>query len=614
LQLNGTPTTSGSGVWSGAFVSALGVFDPSAAGVGIYTATYTFTDATTNCSKAAVTTITVTPNPTPDAGADTTICKNSSAVTLYANISGGVWSGTGVSGNVFNPTGLPPANYTLTYTIFGGTPCALTDTRVLTILPLPTITTSAPVVCQSATLQLNSTGGSAYSWTGPLGFTSTAQNPIRTNAQINMSGIYSVSVTGINGCTSSKTVSATVNPQPTPSAGAPQSVCATSTPIQISGLPILNGSGVWSGGTYISPTGLFDPIAAGIGSYTVYYTFTNNGTGCSKSASTLITVTPNPIPNAGLDTTICQNTGTFTLYANISGGVWSGTGVTANTFVPSGLAAGNYTLIYTIFPNTPCELSDSRSVTILPLPIASATAPSVCKNTNLSLTANGGIGYTWLGPNGYSASGQTIVRNNAQATMGGTYSVTVTDSNGCSNSTTVLAVITPLPNVNAGATQTVCATAQPIILVGTPQAGGVGVWAGNPNLTSAGVFDPITAGVGTYVVNYTFTDGTTGCSQSATTAITVTPNPAPDPGNDTTICLNSAPIALVGFPTGGVWTGSGVNGSSFSSAGLTAGNYKLYHFKWNTLPTHEYAHFYSLGFANAYGNYSYRLSSGKLSA
>jgi large repetitive protein len=583
LQLNGSPITGGSGTWSGSFVTVGGLFDPVAASIGSHTVYYTFVNNGTGCSKSASTTITVTPNPTPNTGLDTSVCRNSGAFNLYADISGGVWSGTNITGNTFNPLGLTPANYTITYTIFGGTPCELNDTRTITINPLPNAGASALPVCVGASLQLNgansnSSGTDTYAWAGTLGFIAATQNPIRNNMTLGMNGLYTVTVTNQFGCKSSKTVNVVVNPLPNPSAGAPQSICATAPAVQLNGTPTLGGSGVWTntvGGTFLSASGVFDPVAAGVGNYTVIYTFTDGTTGCSKSANTNVTVTPNPPPDGGLDTLICRNSPAFSLYGLPSGGAWSGTNVSNGVFDPTSLAAGNYTLNYTIFAATPCELTDTRTITILPLPSVTATAPAVCRNTNLSLTANGGIGYSWLGPNGYSASGQTIVRNNAQPTMAGTYTVTATDANGCKNTATIAASIIPLPNTNAGVPQNICATAAPITLVGTPQSGGVGVWSGNVNITPQGIFDPIAAGVGTYNVVYTFTDGTTACSKSATTTITVTPNPLPDPGIDTTICLNSQPIALVGFPTGGVWTGSGVSGTSFSTAGLTTGNYTV---------------------------------------
>lgn len=65
----------------------------------------------------------------------------------------------------------------------------------------------------SINLTSSSTGGAnpvTYSWSGPSGFISTAQNPVRTGAQPSMSGNYIVTATENNGCTATSSVAITV--------------------------------------------------------------------------------------------------------------------------------------------------------------------------------------------------------------------------------------------------------------------------------------------------------------------------------------------------------------------------------------------------------------------
>jgi hypothetical protein len=70
-------------------------------------------------------------------------------------------------------------------------------------------------VCAGGTIQLQAAAleGASYTWTGPVGFTSTVQNPAITDATPAQSGIYTVTYTK-NGCTASASVSVTVNPAP----------------------------------------------------------------------------------------------------------------------------------------------------------------------------------------------------------------------------------------------------------------------------------------------------------------------------------------------------------------------------------------------------------------
>src|SRR4029079_15400823 len=66
------------------------------------------------------------------------------------------------------------------------------------------------ITCSHTTANLtasSSTGGVTYSWTGPGGFTSTAQNPTTTT-----SGVYTVVARNpVNGCTSSDTANINLN-------------------------------------------------------------------------------------------------------------------------------------------------------------------------------------------------------------------------------------------------------------------------------------------------------------------------------------------------------------------------------------------------------------------
>ncbi|MFN4764071.1 hypothetical protein ACKGJN_13160 [Gillisia sp. Q332] len=74
--------------------------------------------------------------------------------------------------------------------------------EVKSLPPAPTATNNGPV-CVGSTLNLSATTvtGATYSWTGPNGFTSTLQNPSRTNTSAAMAGTYTVTAT-VNGCTS----------------------------------------------------------------------------------------------------------------------------------------------------------------------------------------------------------------------------------------------------------------------------------------------------------------------------------------------------------------------------------------------------------------------------
>lgn len=83
--------------------------------------------------------------------------------------------------------------------------CVLRQQLTISVTPgeAPTVSNNGPI-CIGGTLQLSASSitNATYSWTGPGGFTSTFQNPTRTNATAAMAGTYTVIAT-VNGCQSS---------------------------------------------------------------------------------------------------------------------------------------------------------------------------------------------------------------------------------------------------------------------------------------------------------------------------------------------------------------------------------------------------------------------------
>ncbi len=64
---------------------------------------------------------------------------------------------------------------------------------------------------EGSSIQLSTPGTGTYAWTGPQGFTSTAQNPVIPNATVAHSGTYRVTVTDANTCTAEATTEVVVN-------------------------------------------------------------------------------------------------------------------------------------------------------------------------------------------------------------------------------------------------------------------------------------------------------------------------------------------------------------------------------------------------------------------
>lgn len=75
-----------------------------------------------------------------------------------------------------------------------------------------TASSNSPV-CSGSSVNLTSSGGVSYSWSGPNNYTSSQQNPSFT-ATSQAAGVYTVTVTDVNGCTSQSSATVVVNPSP----------------------------------------------------------------------------------------------------------------------------------------------------------------------------------------------------------------------------------------------------------------------------------------------------------------------------------------------------------------------------------------------------------------
>ncbi len=527
------------GVWVGDGVSGNQTdgyfFDPTGH-AGDNTLTFIVTDSETGCENSDEATIHVNDQPTVTAGTYGPVCVDAGDIALIGTPSGGVWDGTGVSGDqtsgyVFDPTGNIGDN-TLTYTFTDSeTGCENYDDASIHVNRLPTVDAgSYPAVCvDGSDVELVGTpAGGTWSGTGVTGNYFDPSEGTQT---------VTYTYTDQNGCSNSDDALITVNPLPTVDAGTYAAVCIDGSDVELVGTP---AGGTWSGtgvtGNY------FDPSE---GTQTVTYTYTDQN-GCSNSDDALITVNPLPEVDAGTYAAVCIDGSDVELVGTPAGGTWSGTGVTGNYFDPS---EGTQTVTYTYTDQNGCSNSDDALITVNPLPTVDAgTYAAVCidgSDVELVGTPAGG---TWSG---------TGVTGNYFDPSEGTQTVTYTytDQNGCSNSDDALITVNPLPTVDAGTYAAVCIDGSDVELVGTPAGG---TWSGTG--VTGNYFDP---SEGTQTVTYTYTDQN-GCSNSDDALITVNPLPTVDAGTYAAVCEDADNVALVGSPPGGVWEGTGVSGDQTS--------------------------------------------------
>ena len=539
--LIGTPT---GGTWSGQNITASGVFTPN--GTGVFTEVYTVTNVN-NCTNRDTAIVTVI-NPTiPNAGLDSTVCLNSINVVLNATPTGGNWSGTNISpSGVFTPS--QAGSFNLVYTL-GTSTCLKRDTLLMIVNPLPNVTvTPSLAICSGLSTTLTANGATNYTWSPVTGLNTTTGSSVIASP----ASTQTYTVIGTNNstnCSASTSTTVTVNPLPTVNAGADQALCNQPIPTTLTGTPI---GGTWSGQN-ITTSGVFTPN--GVGTFPVVYTYIDNNT-CKATDTALITVTAPTLPNAGLDSAVCLNSGNIQLSGTPTGGNWNGTPLIMPTGVFSPSQAGNYILVYTYGAST-CLKRDTILMKVNPLPNLTVTPSiSICSGLSTTLTATGANTYSWSPSAGLNNTiGATVI---ATPTILTTYTVIGTNSaTNCSSTASTTVTINALPIVDAGIDQSLCNQPIPSTFIGTPVGG---TWSGQ-NITPGGVFTP--NGIGTFPVVYTYIDNNT-CKATDTALVTVINPSIINAGNDTVICFNSSDLQFVASPVGGFWSGT----SLITSTGL----------------------------------------------
>lgn len=554
VTLTGSPS---GGTFSGPGISG-SQFDPAVAGAGTHTITYSYTDGN-GCTNSSSQTVVVNPLPVVSfSGLSSGYCIDAAITTLTGSPAGGIFSGTGMSGDDFDPASAGVGTWTITYTYTDGNGCTNSSSQSVTVHPLPVVVfnTLANQYCiteTSVTLSGTPSGGT---------FSGTAVSGNIFNPSVAGVGshVLTYTYTDGNGCTNSTTATAVVVPLPVVSfSGLAAQYCVNASPAPLTGSPV--------GGTF-SGTGVsgnnFNPAQAGVGTHTVIYTYTDIF-GCTNSTSQTVVVLPLPVISfTGLGGDYCINETPATLVGNPSSGTFSGPGVSGNIFTPANAGPGNHTITFTYTNANNCTSVLTQNVIVYELPVVTITPVSqqFCvteTSVALSATPSGGTF------SGIGVSGTTF---NPSVAGVGTHNIIYyyTDVNGCTNSDNIDITVLSLPTVSfTGLAAQYCEDASPAILVGNPTGGtftGSGV--------SGNTFDPSQAGIGSIAITYTYTDGN-GCINSVTQNTTITTLPVVSiSGLAAAYCVDANAVTLTGNPSGGSFSGPGMSGGTFtpSDAGV----------------------------------------------
>ena len=426
--------------------------------------------------------------------------------------------------------GLPAGNYSIAVADTNG--CVDTSSVVITE-PSTLLSASANqtnVLCNGGSNGsadvLVSGGVPSYSYLWNSGQTSTSVSGL-------VAGNYSVEITDSNGCTSvipffitqPSVITAIISSTPATNCNnngtANAAVSGGTSPFNYS----------WSNGQSTGTiTGLFPGIYA--------VTITDSNSCIYNGVSAVLVTGPGAVPaNAGQDADYCLGDST---QLNASGGSiysWFPFAGLSDPNISNPVASPQVTTTYIIYvtDSIGCIGADSMTVIVHPLPSADAGANlSICLYSSDTLRASGGVSYVWSPQTGLN--NPNIANPIASTFSTTTYTVTITDANGCLASDTATVMVRSLPVAAAGNDVDVCFNDSSLLNA----SGGIYyswspvVGLSNPAVSSPQASPPSST---TYVV---VVSDSSGCSATDALTVTVKPLPLANAGANQSVCLNNS--------------------------------------------------------------------------
>ncbi len=558
----------------------------------------------TGCTKSNSVLVTVNALPAANAGTNATTCAGQSATIGAAAVSGStyLWSSnpSGFNSTTANNTVNPSSTtvYTVNETNAAGCVSSNSVTVKVNALPGANISASSSAVCAGNSASLTLSGpvsGNTYQWFLNGNAISGATN---SGYSAFGGGTYYELVTNSNGCSAkSNLLTIKVNQLPTAivKLSGITAFCQGDSLVMVATLDS-NDSYQWSNLTsspsLITGATGYKYAASASGTYQVKIT---SLAGCSDT-STSVRVTVNPLPTPSISatgaTTFC-NGGSVQLSSTATSGVnyeWynnkaSISGSTTNSYTAT--SSGSYSLQMVNTATGCSNMSSAIAVTVNSLPIANVTAlgnTSFCQGGSVILVTDYDPSYTykWSNTSGTLAG---ATKDTITAKQSGNYSVTATNGNGCSATSTALTVTAaalPSIKITRPASASVCQGAKLTI-----SSIGTGVttyqWMLNGNIINGANTDSIKpTQTGKYEVVAT---NAGGCTANDTIGITINATPfAAFITAANTICAGSAvAFANQSYISSGSalsynWTfgdGGSSNVSSVNHTYSTAGAYSV---------------------------------------
>lgn len=346
-------------------------------------------------------------------------------------------------------------------------------------------------------------------------------------------GTYTATIVDQNGCILSYTTTLTEADEfePTITPGGPTTFCEGDSVLLTA---TAGASYLWSTGDTTQTI-----TVTSTGSYAVNVI---TAEGCDGDAPAVqVTVNPLPEPTVSVigPSEFCEGDSTTLTTGSFDSYLWS-TGDTTQSIIVS--TAGNYTV--TVTDGNGCVgTSAAQAITVNPLPTPTITADgptTFCDGDQVVLTASSASGYLW-------STGE--VTQSITVTASGSYTVTVTDANGCmgdSDPTVILVHSNPIPTITPDGPTEFCDTDSVIL---TASDASSYIWSTGDTTSAITVFVS-----GTYNVTVTDANGCVGTSADITITVFDLPTPTVTPSGPTTFCDGDSVMLTASGATAYLWS------------------------------------------------------------
>ncbi|MFN5182777.1 MAG: beta strand repeat-containing protein [Bacteroidota bacterium] len=482
-----------------------------------------------NCSASDSVNVTINSIPLVNLGPNASYCANSFVLDAQNSGSTYLWNNGSTNQSI---TVSASGSYDVTVTSPQG--CVGVDTISLTLASSPIVNLGVDTtLCGGGSVILDAqNAGSSFVWN---------DNTTASILFVSTSGTYWVDVTNSSNCTTRDSITVNIVASPTIALTGGSTLCfGDSATLSASGA----SSYVWSPANINGSSVNVSPTSST--TYTVTGTDVN---GCTDNDTISLTVNPLPVLTALInDSAVCAGSTVSLSASGAQNYQWSPIASSGSNVNDTPTSSVTYTVIGT--DANGCTSQSLLSVVVSPNPVVSLGSNiAACSGPILLDAANSGSTYLWND----NSTGQTLSVNNT-----GSYSVQVTDLNGCSGFDSITVTINSNPSVNLGNDTTVCSGS---LSLDAANSGATYLWNdGSTNQTL-----PVSIG-GQYFVTITYSGG---CSASDTINIGINTLPLVNLSLTTSsVCANGSVVALAGeSPAGGTFSGAGVSGSSFDPNG-----------------------------------------------